>query len=134
MSIDDDKRQVPRPPTPEYLPPETLDPALYRQLVDIRRMFAKAEGFPTGWCETTSLALEELGLPIAGGHYHSPDSGFTYPHHWNVTPDGKYAIDLTHDQFDPKAPPVTILPAQTPVLREVAHIVEYHKKRPAGED
>lgn len=124
---------VGRPQIPEYLPPETLDPELYRELVAVRKMFAKAEGFPTGWCEATSLALKDLGLPSTGGHYHSPQSGLTYPHHWNVTPDGKHAIDLTHDQFDPNAPGVAILPANTPVLHAVAHMVKYHQKRPADE-
>ena len=98
--------------------------------MDIRRTLEKTIGFPHGWCEVTSSQVAlELGLPQTGGHYHSPQSRLTYPHHWNVTPDGRYYVDLTHDQFNPGVPRVAILPINTPVLRELPHVVKYHSRR-----
>lgn len=133
MSLEDAKKSVGRPRAPEYLPPTTLDPVLYQQLADVRRTLAKVEGFPRGWCELTSFQIEsELGLPATGGHYYSPASGLTYPHHWNRTPDGKYFVDLTHDQFDSNTPAISIISAGSSVLRELPHVIK-SKKRPADE-
>ncbi len=132
-SLEVPESRLSRPATPEYLPPETLDPVIYRELLKIRATLEKIDGFPRGWCHLTAQQVaHELGLPTTGGHYHSPDSKLTYPHHWNTTHDGQYAIDLTHDQFDKKAPAVTILPANTPVLHERSYFAPL-KKRPTDE-
>lgn len=125
----------PIPAKPEFLSAiSILGPQLNQKLHRIISALAAAiPGFPNTRCvETATFIASELGLHRVSGQYvdPNPDHGNQkFDHCWNRTSDGRYYIDITHQQFDPSAPAITILPADNPILvsdEKVAQRIELY--------
>lgn len=119
---------------PEYLPADVLHPELYETLLRVREALElELPGFPTNMCwYASTVASRATNLHVVAGEYVFPD-GRRDRHFWNSTRDHRFFVDLTHDQFQPGAPRITVLDTQSHPLQETLLAQDYTSISPAEE-